>query len=155
MASDEVKLYCSGAYIEHLREIERSMRLNMEEVQMYKERLDIAGISYETPRVSGTPQGADMAENIIEVVTRVRDMVADMAYQSAEVAQARTIFSRLHGKKSYALRAYCFMGRTWADIQRELGYKTYGGVMKLRRASLIDLYEIMPEEWRNVIPKAV
>lgn len=155
VVDDEVKLYCANCYIEHLRSIEMSMKVCTEELQIYKDRLDIMGISYDSVKVSGSHHQTNVADGVIEVINRIDDMVAHMAYQNQEVTEARKIFNQLEQKESYALKAYCFLGKTWVNICKELSYKNYGSVMKLRKRALINLYPLMPEEWRRCIPKAV
>lgn len=51
-------------------------------------------------------------------------------------------------------RSHYIEGVPWATIER-LTYYSHSAVMKKRKRILIEIYDLMPEEWRRILPKAI
>lgn len=102
--------------------------------------------------VSGTrdPHRIEQAVAILEELEAL--FVDEVETYAVELAQAKRAIARLkNGNHVRALTAHYVNGDPWRIVERDMHY-SHDGMMSLRRAATIALYEFIPPRWKT--PKA-
>ncbi len=152
--SDDVKRICAGRYMDYVEDLESRIDLAAASVQRQKSRLDVMGVNYEGAGSSGVSRDG-LPDGVAALLDVLDQASADLIEYKEQRAIAEEVIAQLPSLSMRKLmRAHYLSGTPWVEIESR-GFYSHSGLMSLRRRALICVYDVMPEEWRRVLPKAL
>lgn len=154
--SPEVKRICAEAYLKHVRSLAVKVRNLENDIAEQREQLDgITAIQYRE-QVTQTQQTDKFEQAVIKLQELIADYCTELAGYVDEQKTAHEVLRKLERPEHQcALKAYYVKAKSWEQVCVDMGY-SWGGMMKLRASAIVDVYDVMPEEWRRqVIPNAM
>ena len=115
----------------------------------------LRGIDYSAIRVQVSPTDDGMVDAIETIRASIASYVTALAeFEGMRAEASRAIAAMGDAAERRALTMRYLLGREWTDVRDALGYRTMGGVMKLRRRALLSFYDAMPANERDELPTA-
>lgn len=126
-----------------------------EDCELLRDRISMSGNAMGV-RVSGghIADGSKIPDGLAaleESVSRYASLLAEYVDDAAEAHAALSRLKSAEGAAALTLRYLC--GRPWKTVRKDLGY-TQSGLNHLVRRTLLELWPLMPAEWRRM-PKAM
>lgn len=150
----DVKKHCAKAYLDYIRSLSQRIQSLQENIERQKTLMLPSGINY-TESVSQSTSGDNLENGVIKLHELIAEYCTELSEYVEQQHIAHDVFKAL-SKPEYnsALTRYYLLGKSWEQVCVEMGY-SWGGMMKLKRAAEVEVYDYMPEEWRRyTIPKA-
>ena len=147
------KAETAAAWLDGIRRLKREAELAYDLAATERDMIDgLRGIDY-----SKEP-GASSADPMLGAVARLQASVARYEATLEEYLEERdraaTAIMRVEMPGRAVLAYHYLADRPYQWIEGRLAY-SHGGVMKLRRQALAELYGVMPADARPDIPKAI
>lgn len=151
--NDEVKAIVAAGYVEHIRDVVLSLTMIEEDIAVLSSHLMPSGIQL-ADKISTSPT----ADAIPDGVAKLREYCEDRQTRLVEYVDAhRELTEALEHVEEVAREAFTYHYlhlRTWEEVCVKMGY-SYEGMMRIRRRGLIQLYDFIPGEYRDVLPRAI
>lgn len=145
----------AARWLERVRSL--GIRVRVLESEIAELRADAEGLGamdYTRERVSASPSGDRMAEVASRIFERLDDLVDERREYEAERARARGCIDRLEDPMHWDVLVMRFLnGERWSAIADALGVKL-PTVYAWRRDALDALYDVMPAQEKDAIPRA-
>ena len=151
----DVKKHCAKAYLDYVRSLHQRIKSLQENIERQKAMMLPSGIAY-SESVAQSSSGDVLENGVIRLQELIQEYCTEMAEYVEQQKIAHDVFNGL-SKPEYtiALTKYYALGKSWEQVCVDMGY-SWGGMMKLKRAAELEVYNVMPEEWRRYsIPAAV
>lgn len=144
----------AAAWLDHVRGLALSVEGMRDRVELLRSLALPAGIDYSKPVVSTSPS----ADQIPNAVIKLQEAIADYCTElSAYVDESRDAKLRLAsiGDWRYreAVTRYYVDGMSWREVGDRMGYVP-DWCRQLRDEALPIVYDVMPNEWRVMVPRA-
>lgn len=135
------------AYLERIRLMGEDCAGLKEQVDdAYSRAAGVKGIDYTAIRVQTSPNDDAMVEALESIKCHVRDYAVKLAEYEGERYEASRALDRLDDpNEARVLRMRYLLDWEWDDVRSSLGYKTVGGVAKLKERALVSYSYVMPE----------
>lgn len=151
--NEEIKLHIATQYAEYVSGIVRSTKTLPEEIDDLRERIALSGLALgDKVATSAT------ADAIPDGVAKLRELISRYA---TELIEYRELTEEMHNRlqmidsvECEALKQHYLLLVPWEQLCVDMHY-TYRGMMKVRRRGLLQLYDVMPVEFKDVLPKAI
>lgn len=112
------------------------------------------GIDYESSISQGSVANDKVPDGVLKLLEYIDWLDADLQIYKDDMQIAIGIIESLPSDLVEPARSHYIEGVPWATIER-LTYYSHSAVMKKRKRILVEIYDLMSEEWRRVLPKAV
>ncbi len=150
--SPETMRHCVVAYLEDIR-VRRSVMADLEwRIDSLRERLEGLGMT------QGEHVAGGMAEDMADKLARIHELEAKWATAAAESAEAIAVAASMcpaSEPERYCLWLHYVERMTWSEVARKLGYSVQHVRGYLAAIGYVELYTMMPEEYRRyTIPNA-
>ena len=139
----------AAEYSENVRDAVRTYKsalLDLEDA--YETAAGLHAVDYTKPRVQVSPRCDTMAE----AVQRIDGMVARLAEEVTRYAEVVEEYDKclllMNKVSASVLRAHYVRTEPWSSIADRLGYAPGYIRGNVRESALVELYEVMPAEWR-------
>lgn len=112
------------------------------------------GVSYDG--IQSKRCNRDGLPNAVIAMMEIIDKAeADVAEYKEQIEIARSVILGIDEDAAYrvVMRHY-FDGVAWSDVAHELNY-SIRSIYYMRDRALVEIYPLMPEEWRSSLPKAI
>lgn len=144
----ELKAVVANAYLSYIRDLgsrERALRL---EIDRERESMLPGGVSYEGIMSGGEPKADAIPEAVAKVCEMIQDYCEELdAYIAAKREAHDCIRKVSRGEYQAILSGYYLAGKTWDQVSEEVGYSK-SQVLRLKRVALVEVYDLMPHQWR-------
>lgn len=153
MAHDyEVMRYCVTDYMRYVRSLGETMRAIESDIAYQQARLNLMGVSYESVGCSGPSRDA-LPDGICKLL-ELRDRWSDEYAHCADDLEYARVLCKPGNVNRRAVWLHEVERMTWADVGMEIGYGERQA-KRLAERGFIELYYMIPEEWRrDPIPNA-
>lgn len=150
----EVKSICAKAYLDYVRSLTSRIDTLQESIEQQRSVLLPQGINYREA-VSQTSDIDALEKGIVQLQEMISDYCTELQEFVEQQRVAKCVLDRLSRHEyAIALTKYFLQGKTWEQVCVDMDY-SYRGMMKLKRAALPEVYDLMPEQWRREpIPNA-
>lgn len=150
----EVKAICAKAYLDYVRSLSARISTLHESIENQRSLLLPKGINYKE-LVSQSSSVDALETGIIKLQELIKDLCTEMREYVEQQEIARDVLGLLsRSEYTIALTKYYLQGKSWEQVCVDTSY-SYRGMMKLKRAALAEVYDLMPEQWRrDPIPNA-
>ena len=150
----EWKAEQAAKWLRHIRELKHTIARIEDEIEVQRSLMLPGGIDYQRPVVSASPS----ADAIPNAVARLDEMVGEYMTELAgyvdEVGDARRCVSMLSdGRHRNVVTYYYLLGYPWIVVGDKMGYAP-DWCRQLRDDALPLVYDVMPREWKQPIPRA-
>lgn len=147
------KASTSAMWLEEVRRLKKEADLAYDLMLDERRMLDgLKGIDY-----AKVPTGSSQ-DPMLGSIERLEASMGRYSEKMAEYIEERDKAAasiRLIAMPGRAVLAYYYLaGKTWPWIERRLSY-SHGGVMKIRRQALTELFDVMPPDRGVNIPRAI
>ena len=144
------------AYLERIRQQGDDCAGLKQQVDDARDRASgLKGIDYSAIRVQTSPSGDAIPNAIDYIMESIRGYVTVLADYEAERMRANeSLMSMPDQHEAKALRMRYLLGWEWEKVQNAMGYKSLGGIMKLRDRALCSYFDCMPADERDAMPVA-
>lgn len=149
----EVRRICATAYLDDLKGTMGKMDSIREDIEALRD-IGATTMDYHE-HVSSSPNPKAFEDRMARLSELNDKWLTELGEFTEKVDVARDVFMAMGNRDgARALKLHYMLGKTWEMVCVEMGY-SYGGMMKLRRRAVDEVYDLMPEEWRrNTIPNA-
>lgn len=156
---DEWQQYCydqAKAWLEHISKLKYAERASKNMVELYTSLLDSAnGIDYTREHVSGGQYTDRVADVIVKLDEAKLEWEANLVAYTNEAIDAAQRIEQLEDKaEMQALLLHYVDGKTWEKVCVQMDY-SYENIMLIRRRGVLNMYDLMPLDWRDPRPSAV
>lgn len=151
--NDEVKAIVAAGYAEHVRDVVMSIRLVEDEITELETHLGVSAIST-GDRVATSPTDSTIPDGVarlIELVEKKQTRLIEYVETYNEMSDA---LEQIEETARKAFTYHYLHLRTWEEVCVSMHY-SYRGMMDVRKRGLIQLYDVMPVEYRDVLPKSI
>lgn len=144
------------AWLEHVRDL--GERVQSMRALVDAEYAAIDGVRAIDPSREGHGGSGSTDDAMLEAIERITKHVREYAallseYEDERYDARRHLASMPEHSERAALTYRYLLGWTWESICVELHY-SYDGMMKLRRRAIVNAYDVLPNGWRDRIPRA-
>ena len=148
----DVRIHCSGAYMEHVRGLTLRIEAMREEVERQRALLGPCSAQVRE-RVRGTCDTDGFEKGAIRLQELVADYCTEIAGYVEEYRAAHRAVSALPGAQAAALTGHYLHGKPWKRVALDMAYSERS-VLAIRREALAALWDFLPLGWRR-LPEAV
>lgn len=151
----EVKLICVNDYLCYIKKLNKRIETLKESIDRQKSLMLPAGIDY-SELVAASSSGDALENGVIKLQELIKEYCTELAEYVEQQQIAYNVFKKLSNPKgTEALTKYYLQGKTWEKVCVEMAY-SYRGMMKLKKAAELEVYDYMPEQWRRYsIPNSI
>lgn len=148
-----VRNHCATEYLDDLKAMMGKMDSIREDIEFLRD-VGATTMDYHE-HVSSSPNPKAFEDRMARLSELNDKWLTELGEFTEKVDMARGVFMAMVNRDgARALKLHYMQGKTWEMVCVEMGY-SYGGMMKLRRRAVDEVYDLMPEEWRrNPIPNA-
>ena len=153
MQTDEFKVYVSKRYFDYIKSLEIKTNLALAEVKRAREKLDIAGVSYDKIGSSTSTDSAipDGIANLFDVIDRVE---VDLQSYNEDMEAAKDVIRSISDDRFQCLlKCRYILGLTWDETAKVITYSVKH-CQRMKDPALIAAFEFIPYEWKTNLPKA-
>lgn len=153
LIDDEAKLAKAEDYLMYVRSLSMLIRSKKEQIE-FEQECALSGVSY-GEKIKVQPSRDAIDNHIINIDSLINTYNMDLAEYIEAKKEATLALAKL-SKPEYivALISYYMNCHTWKQVCANMNY-SWGGMMKLRKKAIIELYEHIPEFWKSkVVPDA-
>ncbi len=154
VTNEDVKQLCAEKYLDYVSRLKGRVSFRINEIEEQKSKLEVLGIDYESSIAQGSVTNDKVPDGVIKLIEYIDWLDADLQIYKDDMQIAIGIIESLPSDLVEPARSHYIEGVPWATIER-LTYYSHSAVMKKRKRILIEIYDLMPEEWRRILPKAV
>lgn len=154
VTNEDVKQLCAEKYLDYVSRLKGRVSFRINEIEEQKSKLEVLGIDYESSITQGSVTNDKVPDGVIKLIEYIDWLDADLQIYKDDMQIAIGIIESLPSDLVEPARSHYIEGVPWATIER-LTYYSHSAVMKKRKRILIEIYDLMPEEWRRILPKAV
>ena len=150
----EFKAEQAVGWLRHIRELKHDIARLEDDIEVQRSLALPSGIDYSRPSVQTSPSQDAIPNAVIRLEESIAQYTTELVGYLDEKQQARECISRLGDARYRAvLSLYYINGHSWATVGDKVGYDV-DYCMRLRNESLPTVYDVMPREWRTIIPRA-
>ena len=150
----EFKAEQAADWLEHVRRLEHDAATAQDRVDVLRSLALPSGIDYSLPSVKSSPSADAIPNAVAKLVDAIGDYVDKLdAYATESIDAAKRLQQIGDSRYRDVLTLYYVNGRTWEKVGEVLGYVP-DHCRRLRNEALPLVYDIMPREWRTMIPRA-
>lgn len=148
-----VRNHCATEYLDDLKATMGKMDSIREDIELLRD-VGTTTMDYHE-RVSSSPNPKKFEDRMLRLREKEDKWDEELEEFLEKIDVAHDVFLSMRNRDgARALNLHYMQGKTWEMVCVEMGY-SYGGMMKLRRRAVDEVYDLMPEEWRrNTIPNA-
>jgi hypothetical protein len=154
VTNEDVKQLCAEKYLDYVSRLKGRVSFRINEIEEQKSKLEVLGIDYESSIAQGSVTNDKVPDGVIKLIEYIDWLDADLQIYKDDMQIAIGIIESLPSDLVEPARSHYIEGVPWVTIER-LTYYSHSAVMKKRKRILIEIYDLMPEEWRRILPKAV
>lgn len=150
----EFKAEQAADWLEHVRRLEHDAATAQDRVDVLRSLALPSGIDYSLPSVQTSPSADAIPNAVAKLVDAMGDYVDKLdAYATESIDAAKRLQEIGDSRYRCVLMLYYVNGRTWEQVGATLKYAPEY-CRHLRNDALPLVYDIMPREWRTMIPRA-
>lgn len=123
------------------------MQLLQEEIDQQERLLDVSGIDY-GDKITISPTDSTIPNGVSQLIKLREDYLDELERYADEKRIAHDCFSKLSTIPRVALTRYYIMCHTWEECWTTMGYSE-SHMMRIREQGLLELFYVMPGEWRT------
>ena len=148
-----VRNHCATKYLNDLKAAMGKMDSIREDIELLRD-VGTATMDYHE-HVSSSPNPKKFEDRMLRLREKEDKWDEELKEFLEKIDVAHDVFLSMRNRDgARALKLHYMRGKTWEMTCVEMGY-SYGGMMKLRRRAVDEVYDLMPEEWRRQpIPNA-
>lgn len=151
---DEWKAEQAVAWLRHIRELKHDIARLEDDIEVQMSLALPRGIDYSVPKVAASPNRDAIPDAVARLEEAIAGYCTELVGYLDEKDQARDCISRLEDARYRAvLGMYYVNGHSWETVGEKVGYSEVH-CKELRSEALPLVYEIMPREWRTMVPRA-
>lgn len=151
---EEWKAEQAAAWLRHIRELKHDIARLEDDIEVQMSLALPRGIDYSVPKVAASPNRDAIPDAVARLEEAVAGYCTELVGYLDEKEQARDCINRLDDPRHRAvLSLYYVNGHSWATVGEKVGYSEVH-CKELRSEALPSVYEVMPREWRTMIPRA-
>lgn len=151
--TDEFMEYAAERYMNHIKHLERNINVALASVASARNKLDIAGVSYED-HVKGSCTDSAIPDGLSKLEVALNEAETELQGYNEEMEQAKKAIRALDNELyRCVLKCRYILDLNWCHTAKALGYSE-SHAKSLRRPALIALYPHIPEEWKTNLPNA-
>lgn len=151
---DDWKAEQAGAWLRHIRDLKRDIVRLEGDIETQRSLVMPGGIDYTVPKVSTSPSKDAIPDAVARLEQAIAGYCTELVGYLDEMERARDCINGLEDVHHRAvLSLYYLNGFTWVAVAERLEYSP-AHCKKLRNEALPLVYEVMPKEWRTMIPRA-
>lgn len=154
VTNEDVKQHCAEKYLDYVSRLKGRVSFRINEIEEQKSKLEVLGIDYESSIAQGSVTNDKVPDGVLKLIEYIDWLDADLQIYKDDMQIAIGIIESLPSDLVEPARSHYIEGVPWATIER-LTYYSHSAVMKKRKRILIEIYDLMPEEWRRILPKAI
>lgn len=154
VTNEDVKQLCAEKYLDYVSRLKGRVSFRINEIEKQKSKLEVLGIDYESSIAQGSVANDKVPDGVLKLLEYIDWLDADLQIYKDDMQIAIGIIESLPSDLVEPARSHYIEGVPWATIER-LTYYSHSAVMKKRKRILVEIYDLMSEEWRRVLPKAV
>lgn len=154
VTNEDVKQLCAEKYLDYVSRLKGRVSFRINEIEEQKSKLEVLGIDYESSIAQGSVTNDKVPDGVLKLIEYIDWLDADLQIYKDGMQIAIGIIESLPSDLVEPARSHYIEGVPWATIER-LTYYSHSAVMKKRKRILIEIYDLMPEEWRRILPKAI
>lgn len=154
VTNEEAKRICAKRYLDYVSRLKGRVSFRVNEIEEQKSRLEVLGIDYESSITQGSCVKDKVPDGVLKLLEYIDWLDSDLQIYKEDMQVAIKNIESLPSDLVEVARAHYLDGVSWATIER-LTYYSHSAVMKKRKRILVEIYELMPEEWRRTLPKAI
>lgn len=155
--NSEIKAYkaeVASLWLDDVRRLKREADLAYDMMLDERTMLDgLRGIDY-----SREPTGSGGGDPMLDAIGRLQSSIGRYSEIMSEYLDERAVAAEIIEKVSMPGRAvlayYYLAGKPYSWIEARMAY-SHGGIMKIRRAALVEIFDLMPHDRRPTIPRAI
>lgn len=151
----EWKAEQAARWLRHVRDLKHDISRLEDDIEVQRSLALPSGIDYSRPVVSSSPS----ADAIPNAVARLEESVARYATELVgyldEKEQARACIGMLDDARHRAvLSLYYVNAHSWLTVSKTMHYEV-SWCRRLRDEALPLVHDVMPREWRTMVPPAM
>jgi len=151
---DEWKAEQAAKWLRHIRELKHDIARLEDDIEVQRSLALPSGIDYSRPSVQTSPSQDAIPNAVIRLEESIAQYTTELVGYLDEKQQARECISRLGDARYRAvLSLYYINGHSWETVGEKVGYSEVH-CKELRSEALPLVYEVMPREWRTMVPRA-
>lgn len=154
VTNEDVKQLCAEKYLDYVSRLKGRVSFRINEIEKQKSKLEVLGIDYESSIAQGSVANDKVPDGVLKLLEYIDWLDADLQIYKDDMQIAIGVIESLPSDLVEPARSHYIEGVPWATIER-LTYYSHSAVMKKRKRILVEIYDLMSEEWRRVLPKAV
>lgn len=151
--NDDVKALIAAGYAEHVRDVALSLTMIEEDIERCESHLK-PGAASTSERVDVSPRPDAIPDGVAELeglLNEKNDRLIEYVRVNREFSNT---LEQIETTAKIAFTYHYLHLKTWEEVCVKMNY-SYQGMMTIRRRGLIQLYDVMPIEYRNVLPSAL
>lgn len=142
-------------YCEHVGDLMTECGALSERARRIRERMDVGGIAYDGPQGSPNAYGDAIPDGVAALEEALGERDALINEAAAEVLGFQRCVQKVSDPRHRAvLDAKYVQGMTWAEVEQATNI-TERWCRELCCDALDELYDLMPHQWREMVPRAV
>lgn len=151
---DEIKKICAKGYLDYIYRLNTRIKDVFASIETERSRLGIMGVSYDGIQSKGCNRDG-LPNAVIAMIEIIDKVEADVAEYKEQIEIARSVILGIEEDAAYrvVMRHY-FDGVAWIDVAHEFNY-SIRSIYYMRDRALVEIYPLMPEQWRSSLPKAI
>ena len=150
-----VRIKCARSYMEHVGDLMTECAVLSARAHRIRERLGLQAVLYsDSPRASVSRNDA-IPDAVASLDEALAERDALLGHVAAEIAECQDTVNKLSDPRCRAiLDAKYLQGMTWGEVEQAT-HLTERWCRELRDNGLVELYDLMPHQWRMAIPRAL
>lgn len=153
-AFDDWKAEQAAKWLRHIRELEHDIARLEDDIEVQRSLALPSGIDYSRPSVTTSPSQDAIPNAVIRLEESIAQYTTELVGYLDEKQQARDCISRLGDARYRAvLSLYYINGHSWQTVGEKVGYSEVH-CRELRLEALPQVYDVMPGEYKTMIPRA-
>lgn len=146
-------------YTDRLRYLEYSIETNNKAIAYWKDQAGLHGYRL-TEKITGSKKMDSLEDNVLEILERIEHIKANNELFKDELAREIKYLEKLSPKDQALIRSH-WMDYPNPDTTKRKPKKSYASIDEETEAmfapfnAMCRLYEVLPERWKDCLPKAI
>ena len=150
----EWKAEQAAVWLRHLRDMKHDIDRLHDEIEVQRSLALPKGVDYSRPVVAASPRADAIPDAVARLEDSIAGYVSELDAYIGEKGEARDCLMLLDDSRHRAvLILYYLNGHSWEGVGERMGYDP-NYCRELRNDALPFVYDVMPREWKTMIPRA-